>query len=47
MYNKANAQNQTQVKPEGTISVDFVPPVSKKQPKLKPDGDFTSFEEVK
>jgi hypothetical protein len=34
-------------KPEGTISVDFVPPAPKKKPKLDQAGDFVDYEELK
>jgi len=34
-------------KPEGTISVDFVPPTPKKKPKLDQAGDFVDYEELK
>ncbi|MEO5910123.1 MAG: DUF4834 family protein [Pelobium sp.] len=46
---QANYQrnSQQQGKPEGTISVDFVPPVPKKKPKLDNAGDFVDYEEVK
>lgn len=41
-------QNYQQQKPEGTISVDFVPPTkTKKKPKLDNAGDFVDYEEVK
>ncbi len=33
-------------KPEGTISVDFMPPYPKKKPKLDKAGDFVDFEEI-
>ena len=36
-----------QKKPEGTISVDFVPPTPKKKPKLDQAGDFVDYEELK
>ncbi len=39
-YNKS-------AKPEGTISVDFVPPQPKKKPKLDSAGEFVDYEEVK
>lgn len=35
-------------KPEGTISVDYVPPVKpEKAPKLDKAGEFVDYEEVK
>jgi hypothetical protein len=34
-------------KPEGTISVDYVPPQPKKKPKLDSAGDFVDYEEIK
>lgn len=37
----------TQRKPEGTISVDYIPPQEKKKPKLDKAGDFVDYEEVK
>ena len=44
-YQKYNAKTE---KPEGTISVDFVPPVKPiKPPKLDNAGDFVDYEEVK
>ena len=45
---QAYQQYQSQsVKPEGTVSVDFVPPAPKKKPKLDNAGDFVDYEEVK
>lgn len=46
---QANQQrnSQQQGKPEGTISVDFVPPAPKKKPKLDNAGDFVDYEDVK
>ncbi len=39
---------QAQNKPEGTISVDFVPPTKTiKKPKLDNAGDFVDYEDVK
>jgi hypothetical protein len=40
-------QQQNQGKPEGTISVDFVPPSAPKKPKLDQAGDFVDYEELK
>ena len=34
-------------KPQGTLSVDFVPPPPKKKPKLGKAGDFVEYEDVK
>ena len=39
--------NKQPTRPEGTISVDFVPPPTKKKPKLDNAGDFIDYEEVK
>ncbi|MBK0381547.1 DUF4834 family protein [Pedobacter sp. SD-b] len=55
MHQKMNNQQtgysqntyQKSQKPEGTISVDFVPPAAKKKPKLDNAGDFVDYEEVK
>lgn len=45
-YQQQNqAANQT--KPEGTLSVDYVPPTPKKKPKLDQAGDFVDYEDVK
>jgi Domain of unknown function (DUF4834) len=54
MQDKMNEQQQAYQnghtateKPQGTISVDFVPPPPKKKPKLDQAGDFVDYEEVK
>ncbi|TAF45255.1 MAG: DUF4834 domain-containing protein [Sphingobacteriales bacterium] len=47
MQNNMDAQNQAKHKPEGTISVDYIPPNAKKQPKVKDNNDFIAYEEVK
>ena len=50
MNNQAGQQanyQSTNKKPEGTISVDYVPPKEKKKPKLDNAGDFVDYEEVK
>ncbi|MDA9554680.1 DUF4834 family protein [Pelobium sp.] len=54
MQDKMNQQQQAyqqyqsqSAKPEGTVSVDFVPPAPKKKPKLDNAGDFVDYEEVK
>lgn len=50
MHDTMNGQNEangSQVKPTGTISVDYIPPVDKKQPKAKGDDDFIEYEDVK
>jgi hypothetical protein len=54
MQEKMNNQQQgyadnrnSNAKPEGTISVDFVPPIPKKKPKLDNAGDFVDYEEIK
>jgi len=48
MQNNMDNQSSNQArKPEGTISVDYVPPVVKKQPKEKGNDDFIPYEEVK
>lgn len=48
MQDNMNGQNNPQpTKPMGTISVDYVPPAEKKQPKIKGNDDFIPFEEVK
>ena len=54
MQEKMNNQQQNyadnrnaSAKPEGTLSVDFVPPLSKKKPKLDNAGDFVDYEEIK
>jgi uncharacterized protein YjeT (DUF2065 family) len=39
--------HQESTRPEGTISVDFVPPPPKKKPKLDNAGDFVDYEDVK
>lgn len=43
-YHYTSRQNQ---KTEGEISVDYVPPTSKKRPNLDRGGEFVDFEEVK
>lgn len=44
-YEKYHNQNQ---KPEGTVSVDYVPPVKpQKKPSLDKAGEFVDYEEVK
>lgn len=44
-YEKYNGNPK---KPEGTISVDYVPPVKpEKTPKLDNAGEFVDYEEVK
>jgi cytoskeletal protein RodZ len=40
-------QSNNPTKPEGTLSVDFVPPTPKKKPKLDQAGDFVDYEDVK
>lgn len=45
--NEQNRANESQAKPTGTISVDYIPPVDKKQPTAKGDDDFIEYEEVK
>lgn len=45
--NAQNGQNQAYTKPTGTISVDYVPPTTKKQTKINGNDDFIPFEEVK
>jgi hypothetical protein len=54
MHEKMNNQQQgyadnmkNNAKPEGTISVDYVPPQPKKKPKLDSTGDFVDYEEIK
>lgn len=51
MNNQSGQQQRnyqsTQRKPEGTISVDYIPPQEKKKPKLDKAGDFVDYEEVK
>jgi flagellar basal body-associated protein FliL len=46
---QANQQHNqgNKSKPEGTISVDFVPPNTPKKPKLDQAGDFVDYEELK
>jgi len=44
---QANQQQTQSAKPEGTISVDFVPPNAPKKPKLDQAGDFVDYEELK
>lgn len=39
--------NTSQSKPEGEISVDYVPPQKKKEVKLNDAGDFVDYEELK
>lgn len=34
-------------KPEGKITVDYIPPTEKKRPNLDKGGEFVDFEEVK
>nr|MBC7613442.1 DUF4834 family protein [Pseudopedobacter sp.] len=43
---QANYQSSNK-KPEGTISVDYVPPKEKKKPKLDNAGDFVDYEDLK
>jgi len=43
----AYQQTNNPEKPEGTLSVDFVPPTPKKKPKLDQAGDFVDYEDVK
>ena len=43
-YQNGNAATD---KPQGTLSVDFVPPPPKKKPKLDQAGDFVDYEDVK
>ncbi len=43
---QANYQS-TNKKPEGTISVDYVPPKERKKPKLDNAGDFVDYEDLK
>jgi hypothetical protein len=43
-YQNGNAATE---KPQGTISVEFVPPAPKKKPKLDQAGDFVDYEELK
>lgn len=45
--NAQNGQNQAYTKPTGTISVDYVPPTTRKQTKINGNDDFIPFEEVK
>ena len=40
-------QTNNPEKPEGTLSVDFVPPTPKKKPKLDQAGDFVDYEDLK
>ena len=44
---QAYQQTNNPEKPEGTLSVDFVPPTPKKKPKLDQAGDFVDYEDVK
>ena len=44
---QAYQQNNNPEKPEGTLSVDFVPPPPKKKPKLDQAGDFVDYEDLK
>ena len=44
---QAYQQTNNPEKPEGTLSVDFVPPTSKKKPKLDQAGDFVDYEDLK
>lgn len=45
--NQQQYQQANQPKPEGTLSVDFVPPTPKKKPKLDQAGDFVDYEDIK
>lgn len=47
MTQQQQANQQQSTKPEGTISVDFVPPNEPKKPKLDQAGDFVDYEELK
>ena len=44
---QAYQQTNNPEKPEGPLSVDFVPPTPKKKPKLDQAGDFVDYEDVK
>jgi flagellar basal body-associated protein FliL len=44
---QAYQQTNNPEKPEGTLSVDFVPPTPKKKPKLDQAGDFVDYEDLK
>ena len=46
-YQQQQQQATNETKPEGTLSVDFVPPIPKKKPKLDQAGDFVDYEDVK
>lgn len=39
--------NNSQSKPEGKITVDYIPPSQNKNPNLDKGGEFVDFEEVK
>ncbi|KHJ39085.1 hypothetical protein PBAC_06850 [Pedobacter glucosidilyticus] len=46
MQQQQGGAYQQQTKPEGKITVDYIPP-QKKEPKLDNAGDFVDYEEVK
>lgn len=46
-YHFGGNTNKTNAKPEGKISVDYVPPAPKNGPNLDKGGEFVDFEEVK
>jgi hypothetical protein len=49
MQDTMNEQSASQAnsKPEGTISVDYIPPTTKKKAKFNANDDFIPYEEVK
>lgn len=47
MQNQAAGQQQRQRRPEGTISIDYMPQKEKKKGNADKLGDFVDYEEVK
>ena len=47
MQQQATGQQQRPVKPEGTISIDHMPPKEKRKGNTDNLGDFVDYEEVK
>jgi len=47
MQNQAQQQQQRQRRPEGTISIDYMPQKEKKKGNADKLGDFVDYEEVK
>lgn len=47
MQNQASGQQQRSAKPEGSISIDYMPEKDKKQGNADKLGEFVEYEEVK